>query len=107
MLEEKLQLYKELIKKCAGFEIKGKTMPYTSANGHMFSQLNKDGELGIRFSKEIQEKYFEKLKTGHFKSYGAIMKGYVLMPEEMWNDTDTLVKYMNESYNYVLSLDPK
>ncbi len=51
MWEEKFAKYDELIAMCPRFERKGKAVPYTSANGHMFSQLNKDGELGIRFSK--------------------------------------------------------
>lgn len=107
MWEKKLALYDELVAKCPRFERKGKTMIYTSANGHMFSQLNKDGELGIRFSKDTQEKYIQELGTTTFKSYGATMKGYVLIPEEMWNDLDTLAKYLDESYDYVMSLKPK
>ena len=107
MWEIKLELYDKLVAKCPRFERKGKTMPYTSANGHMFSQLNKDGELGIRFSKEVQEKYIKKLKTTYYKSYGAVMNGYVLMPESMWDDLNTLAKYLNESYDYVMSLEPK
>ncbi len=82
-------------------------MLYTSANGHMFSQLNKAGELGIRFSKEVQEKYIEEFDTDYFSSYGAIMKGYILIPEEMWSDLDKLSELMTESYEYVISLDPK
>jgi hypothetical protein len=105
--EEKLDLYKQLTAKCPEFELKGKTMPYTSANGYMFSQLNKDGELGIRFSKETQEKYMKELKTTDYKSYGKVMKGYVLIPENMWDNLDTLAKYLNESYRYIMSLEPK
>ncbi len=56
MWQEKLKRYDELIDKCDRFERKGKSMIYTSANGHMFSILNKDGEMGIRFSKEVQKK---------------------------------------------------
>lgn len=107
MREQKEMLYNELVAKCPRFERKGKASPYTSANGHMFSQLNKDGELGIRFSKEVQEKYIKELKTDNFKSYGAVMKGYVLMPEHMWGDLNELAKYLNESYDYVMSLEPK
>lgn len=107
MWEEKLAKYDELVEKCPRFERKGKTVPYTSANGHMFSQLNKDGELGIRFSKAVQEEYIQELDTGTFKSYGATMRGYVLMPEEMWSDLDGLAMYLNEGYDYVLSLEPK
>jgi len=81
-------------------------MPYTSANGYMFSLYNKACEIGIRFSKE-QQQYMEELNTIHYKSYGAVMKGYILIPEEMWTDLDTLAQYMNESFNYVMSLQPK
>ena len=105
--KEKYARYAELVEKCPGFELKGKTMPYTSANGHMFSQLNKDGELGIRFSDKIQQKYLRELKTSAYKSYGSTMKGYVLMPQSMWDDPDALIGYLNESYDYVMSLEPK
>ena len=107
MWEEKLKIYDELVAKCPRFERKGKTVPYTSANGYMFSILNKDGELGIRFSKETQKKYLEEWPTTLFKSYNAIMHGYVLIPEKMLGDLDRLAQYLNESYDYVMSLEPK
>ena len=107
MWEKKLAQYDELVAKCPRFERKGKTGPYTSANGHMFSLLNKDGELGIRFSRDVQEKYIRELATTTFKSHGATMRGYVLIPEKVWNELDTLAKYMNEGFDYVMSLDPK
>jgi hypothetical protein len=107
MREDKLPLYDELVAKCPRFERKGKTSPYTSANGYMFSQLNKDGELGIRFSKAVQEKYMQEMETTTFKSYGATMRGYVLIPERMWKDLDTLASLLNESFDYVMSLEPK
>ena len=105
--EEQLQVYDELVAKCDRFERKGKTMPYTSANGYMFSLLNKDGEIGIRFSKERQEEYFEKFNTTYFMSYGANMKGYILVTQEMQKDLDKLSKYLDESFDYVMSLEPK
>ena len=82
-------------------------MPYTSANGYMFSLLNKAGELGIRFSKEVQEEYIQEWASTTFISYGATMKGYVLIPEDLLSDLDQLAVYLNESYDYVMSLDPK
>ena len=81
MWEEKLKIYDELVAKCPRFERKGKTMPYTSANGHMFSLLNKAGEIGIRFSKEVQRKYIE--------------------------DLDNIARYLDESYENVMSFEPK
>ncbi len=107
MREEKLKIYDELVSKCARFERKGKTMPYTSANGHMFSLFNKAGEIGIRFSKKVQEKYLKKLNTRYYKSYGATMNGYILIPDEMTKDLDNLANYLNESYDYVMTLEPK
>lgn len=107
MWKEKLKTYDELVAKCPRFERKGKTMPYTSANGYMFSLLNKDGEIGIRFSKEVQKNYMEEWDTTLFRSYNSIMHGYVLIPENMFQDLDNLARYLNESYDYVMSLEPK
>jgi hypothetical protein len=104
--EKTLAIYDKIAAK-AGFERKGKTVPYTSANGHMFSLLNKDGELGMRFSKEVQEKYIKEWKTTYFKSHGATMRGYVLIPNKMLKDLNKLAKYLKESHEYVMSLDPK
>lgn len=104
---KKLAIYDELVAKCPRFERKGKTMPYTSANGYMFSLLNKDGEIGIRFSKEVQAAYMEELDTTLFKSYGAVMRGYILIPDSMLEDLDNVALYLNESFDYVMSLEPK
>ena len=107
MWKEKLKTYDQLVAKCPRFERKGKSVPYTSANGYMFSILNKDGELGIRFSKEIQKKYIEEWNTTLFKSHNAIMQGYVLIPDNMLKDLENLANYLNESYDYVMTLKPK
>ena len=105
--DEVLIIYDELVENCERFTRKGKTMPYTSANGHMFSQLSKEGEIGMRFSKEVQSKYLESLKTNYYESYGTVMKGYILIPDELLSDTDSLKDLLNESYDYVMSLEPK
>jgi len=107
MWEQKLDLYDQIVEKCPRFERKGKTVPYTSANGHMFSLLNKEGELGFRYSKPVQEKYIQEFGSTILKSHGAVMRGYVLIPDHMFDDLDTLAEYLNESYDYVMSLDPK
>ena len=107
MWNQKLERYDRLVDQCPNFERKGKTVPYTSANGHMFSILNKDGELGFRYAKDVQQKYIEEWNTTRFKSHGAVMRGYVLIPENKFEDMDKLVAYLNESYDYVMSLEPK
>lgn len=107
MDKEKLKTYDAMVTQCSKFERKGKTMPYTSANGYMFSLFNKANEIGIRFSKEIQKRYIEEFNTTLYKSYGAIMQGYILIPEVMWKEEKTIVKLLNESYDYVMSLPTK
>ncbi len=107
MNEEKLKIYDELVSKCPRFKRKGKTMPYTSANGYMFSLLNKAGEIGIRFSKEVQKKYIEEFNSSLYTSYNATMKGYVLIPDAMLENLDNVAKYLDESFDYVMTLDPK
>ncbi len=107
MWEEKLKIYDDLVSKCPRFERKGKTMAYTSANGYMFSLFNKAGEVGIRFSNEVQKKYIEEFNSTIYKSYNSIMHGYVLIPDEMLEDLNNVAKYLDESYDYVMSLEPK
>ena len=102
-----LEIYDELVAQLPHIERKGKTMPYTSANGYMFSQLNKAGEIGIRLPKEAGQKFMEEYDSSEYRSYGAVMKDYVLVPESLLDDLDLLSKYLDEGYHYVMSLEPK
>jgi len=104
--DDSLKFYDYIVAK-AGYERKGKTMPYTSHNGHMFSLLNKNGEIGFRYSKAVQRQYFEKYETSYFISYGAKMQGYILLTENMIKDENLLIDLLNESYLYVDSLKKK
>ena len=105
--EEKLAYYDRLVESHPDLVRKGKTMPYTSANGHMFSQLNKAGEIGIRLSKEDRERFLEEQQTSLFTTYGTVMKEYVLVPEHLWQDFDLVSSYMYKGYQYAKSLKPK
>ena len=107
MWEAQLQLYDSIVAKCPNFDRKGKTMIYTSANGYMFTLLNKDAEIGIRLSKESQKEFKEKYNATEYKSYGSVMRDYVKVPEHLLNDTQLLVDYFNESYKFVMSLKTK
>jgi hypothetical protein len=107
MWQDKLKIYDAIVSKCPRFERKGKAVPSTTANGRMFSMLNKEGEIGIRFSKEVQEKYMKEFSTTLYKSYNSIMQGYILITDDMLNDIDHVVKLLDESYDYAMSLEPK
>ncbi|KQC31370.1 hypothetical protein [Flagellimonas eckloniae] len=107
MREEVLKIYDELVAANPNFPRKGKTMPYTSANGYMFSLLNKAGELGIRLSKKDTEAFDTAFGAKPFISYGATMREYVLIPKSLLEDRETLGKYLQKGYEYVMSLPPK
>ena len=105
--KKRLAFYDELVAQCPAFERKGKTLPYTSANGYMFSLLNKAGELGIRLPKVRGEAFVDKHNSGKFTSHGATMRGYVLIPEDLYSKPNLLVELLNEGHKYVMSLPPK
>lgn len=107
MWEKNFERYLKIIEACPDVEKKGKTVPYTSANGYMFSQLNKDGEIGIRLSKEACKAFKEKHNTTEFRSYGAVMRDYVLIPDNLLDETEFLASVMNEGFQHVMSLPPK
>jgi len=107
MWEENLRKFDQLVDLCPGIERKGKTMPYTSDNGYMFALLNKEGELGIRLPKASAIQFMEEYPSRAFKSHGATMKDYVLIPSQLLNDLGRLSVYLKESHAYVLSLKPK
>jgi TfoX/Sxy family transcriptional regulator of competence genes len=105
--DDALKVYDDITEACNGFERKGKNMIFTSSNGYMFTLLNKDAEIGIRLPKEEAAKFMEMHNTGHYYSYGAKMKDYVLVPESLWNNKKLLVNYFEQSFAYVNSLPSK
>lgn len=104
--DEKLELYSQALEK-AGIRKKGETLPYSSINGNMFSQMNKEGGLGLRFSDDVKEKYIAEFNSGTFSSYGKELKGYVLIPEGIIKDTHKLSLLLKESRDYVSRLPKK
>ena len=105
--QDKVDLYDKLLATHPDIERKGKNMLYTSVNGHMFTYLDSEGVLGIRLSKEDQEAFVAKFNTPPFKQYGAVMRGYVTVPDDLFQDTEALKPYLEMSYDYIMSLSPK
>lgn len=105
--QDKVDLYDRLIATNLEIERKGVTNPYTSINGHMFTHLGKTGTLGIRLPKEERQAFLEKYNTSLYTSYGAIMKEYVAVPDDLLENTEELSEYLEISYAYTRSLKPK
>ena len=102
-----LEAYDQLILSNSDIERKGKTTPYTSMNGHMFSFIAKDGTMGLRLSKEDRASFFEKFDSQLMEQHGRTMKEYVIIPDSLLLDTTAMTKYLNQSLVYVKSLKPK
>ncbi len=105
--DDVVQCYDQAAALCKDFNRKGKTMPYTSANGYMFSLVNKEGQLGIRLPKEDQKAFLASNDSGPFLSHGATMRDYVLIPESMLNKTEELAGYLKKAFDFVMSLPKK
>ena len=91
----------------ADAEVKGAKNPYTSRNGHMYSFLTPDGMMALRLSDELGEEFTAKYESGPVMSYGAVMRGYVSVPDELFQDTKTMAGWFGKSYDWIGSLPPK
>ena len=104
---DKLKAYDHLIALFPDLERKGATMPYTSINGNMFSFLDKDGYCGLRLPEEERNGFIKKHKTKLCEAHGVVLKEYVLVPEEIFNDSKNLKNYFSMSLQYVNTLKSK
>jgi hypothetical protein len=104
---EKLADYEKLIGTNPRVELKGATIPYTSYNGHMFSNFNPDGTLGLRLPPDKIESFIKKYKTKLVEAYGIVRKEYVVVPDALLKKTKELKPYFDMSFEYVNSLKPK
>ena len=104
---ETLQIYDQIIATNDNFKRKGKTVPYTSANGYMFTLFNKDNQIGFRLSKQDQKAPIEKYNSGSFRSHGTIKRDYVIILESLYNNMDVLSYYLEKSDQFVMSFKPQ
>lgn len=105
--QDKIDLYQALLDTQDEIEMKGKNLLYTSVNGHMFTVLKSEGELGMRLSKEDQAAFKAQYASGQFTNYGANIKDYVAVPDSLLQDTRKLAPWLAKSYAYTLTLKPK
>lgn len=106
--QDKLDLYRKLINTHPEIDLKGGAkLPYTSLNGHMYTMLSKAGNVGLRMGKDERTAFIEKYDTKPFENYGAVMKEYVEIPDDLLENTNELQPYLAMSYAYVQTLKPK
>jgi len=63
--------------------------------------------LGLRLPKDEREAFLDKYNTTLFEQYGAIMKEYVTIPDDLLAKTEELKKYLEISLKYIKTLKPK
>ncbi len=103
-----LAQYDKLIAGHADYERKGKTTPYTSLNGHMFSFLSKTGTMGLRLSQEDRAQFIQQYKAQLMEQHGRVMKEFVEVPAAaLVEHFDDLSVWLAKSYAHTASLKPK
>jgi hypothetical protein len=97
---ETLALYEKLVGTLPDVERKGATVPYTSANGTMFSFLTPSGTLALRLPPDQLEAFFQKFNTTHPVAYGKVMRDWAAVPGSLLARTAELRKYFDLSFQH-------
>lgn len=82
-------------------------MPYTSANGNMYSFLDPEGALALRLDKAERESFLKKYKTGLKEQHGTVLKEYVAVPDSLFKNTKQLESWFLSSFEYAQKLKAK
>jgi hypothetical protein len=102
-----LRSYDPLVATHPELERKGKSMPYTSINGHMFSFLTPDGVLALRLPTSDRDDFLQAYRTQLVEQHGAVLKEYVAVPLDLLDRLEELRPWFDRSFDYVSSLKPK
>jgi len=87
---EALERYRAVVEASGNGEVKGAKNPYTSRKGHMFSFLDAEGTMALRFSAELEAEFRSQYESGPVLQYGRTMRGYSTVPSELLDDTEAL-----------------
>lgn len=104
---DRLAVYEAMVAGHPDIERKGKTMPYTSMNGNMFSFLATDGTICLRLPKDAVAAFEAEHGTGPVRQYGAIMKEYVALPDRLVGAASERAALFRTSVAYARTLKPK
>ena len=103
----KLARYDKLIATDPTIERKGATVPYTSANGKMFTYLSPTGDLRLRLPADERDAFIKKYQTKLATSNGVVMKEFVAVPPAVFARTAELKPYLRISRAYAERLGTK
>src|SRR5438477_895780 len=103
----KLALYDALLATKPSIERKGATIPYTSANGKMFTYLSPSGDLRLRLPEEERVSFMKKYRTEPVVQSGVVMKDWVAVPASLFARAAELRPYLETSRAYAVRLGTK
>ena len=99
--------YERLVATNPDVERKGKTLPYTSLNGHMFSFLGDGGSIALRLAADDRQTFIDRYGASLHEAHGTMMREYVRVPDSLADDTDELAPWFERARAYVAGLKPK
>jgi hypothetical protein len=102
-----LERYERLVATIPGVDRKGKTLPYTSLNGHMFSFLGEGSVIALRLGPDDRRAFIQRYGATLHEAHGAVMREYVRVPDALADDTSALAPWFERSRAYVAGLKPK
>ncbi|MDE1466798.1 hypothetical protein [Aurantiacibacter sp. D1-12] len=105
--DEALAIYERVVADYPDLKVKGKANRYTSMNGNMFSFLDKNGELKLRFSEAEKKAYNETYGTGDVIQHNSVMRGYIGVTPAIMADEETLKKLFASCVAHAKTLKPK
>src|ERR1700720_1226624 len=97
---DKVALFDKLIAAHPEIERKGANNAYAALNGNMFLLMQPSGTLAMRLPEGARAEFLKKYKSRLFEAYGAVMKEYVTVPDDLLGKTKELQKYLGFSYEY-------
>ena len=103
----KLALYDVLFASKRSIERKGATIPYTSANGKMFTYLSPSGDLRLRLPDDERVAFTKKYRTEPVVQHGVVMKDWVAVPASLFARSAELRPYLDTSRTYAMRLGAK
>ncbi len=104
---EALELYEALVGRFDDVQRRGAANPYTSLNGHMFTFLDREGTLALRFSDDDRAEFQAIYESGPSIQHGKTMNGYATVPADLLERTDDLEPWFARSYRWIGTLGPK
>jgi len=73
----------------------------------MFSFVDKNGEFAFRYYEARKKELIEEIGGKESIQYNSVMRGYIVVPENLMDNFNKLAELFKESYKYISSLKPK